>query len=53
LKGPVVVSQSTLEASPSAEVSGLGCVFRPFSAARFNKEAAAIERAELAKALEE
>lgn len=52
LKGPVVVSQATLDTTPN-ETGRPGFVFRPFSASRFNKEAAAVERRDLAKALEE
>jgi chromosome segregation ATPase len=50
LKGPVMVSQATLEsiATPATET---GVVFGPFSAARVNKQAAAEEKAQLADAL--
>jgi chromosome segregation ATPase len=50
LKGPVVVSQATLEpiATPAMET---GVVFGPFSAARLNKQAAAEEKAQLVAAL--
>jgi hypothetical protein len=50
LRGPVIVSEASLEASAvSAET---GVVFGPFSAARINKQAAAEEKARLATALE-
>jgi hypothetical protein len=50
LKGPVVVSEATLQstATPATET---GIVFGPFSAARVNKQAAAEEKARLADAL--
>jgi chromosome segregation ATPase len=50
LKGPVVVSEASLEASP--DIAQAGVVFGPFSAARINKQAAADEKARLAAALE-
>ena len=50
LKGPVTVSQSSLEPSPEA-TSATGVVFGPFSAARLNKTAAAEEKTRLATAL--
>jgi hypothetical protein len=50
LKGPVVVSQATLEAS-SVPATESGVVFGPFSAARLNKQAAADEKARLTTAL--
>lgn len=52
LRGPVVVSKATLDGRPDSTSEISGFVFRPFSAARFNKDAAAIERHELARALE-
>jgi chromosome segregation ATPase len=50
LKGPVVVSEATLQstATPATET---GVVFGPFSAARVNKQAAAEEKARLGDAL--
>lgn len=57
LRGPVVVSQATLEVSPSpllaSNIPTPEFVFRPFSASRFSREAAARERRELANALTE
>lgn len=53
LKGPVLVSQATLEPSEVSSQSASSVVFRPFSAARFNKEAAAAEKAEIVSALAE
>jgi hypothetical protein len=50
LRGPVVVSEASLEAS--AGIAEAGVVFGPFSAARINKQAAAEEKARLAAALE-
>jgi hypothetical protein len=50
LKGPVVVSEASLEAS--AVAADVGVVFGPFSAARVNKQAAAEEKARVAAALE-
>ena len=50
VKGPVLVSQATLDPSAHAVARG-GIVFGPFSAARVNKKAAAEEKARLAEAL--
>jgi chromosome segregation ATPase len=51
LKGPVVVSEATLQ--PSAiPATDAGVVFGPFSAARVNKQAAAEEKARLATMLD-
>ena len=50
LRGPVVVSEESLEAS--AVTAEAGVVFGPFSAARINKQAAAEEKARLAASLE-
>ena len=50
LRGPVVVSEASLEAS--AVTAEAGIVFGPFSAARINKQAAAEEKARLAASLE-
>ena len=50
LKGPVVVSQATLEGSPVSATEN-NVVFGPFSAARFNKQAAAEEKTRLTAAL--
>lgn len=50
LRGPVVVSEASLEAS--AVITDAAVVFGPFSAARVNKQAAAEEKARLAAALE-
>ena len=50
LRGPVVVSEASLEAS--AVTAEAGVVFGPFSAARINKQAAAEEKARLAASLE-
>lgn len=50
LKGPVVVSEATLQAT-TAPVTETGIVFGPFSAARVNKQAALEEKAQLAGAL--
>jgi len=50
LRGPVVVSEASLEASDVTAEAGV--VFGPFSAARINKQAAAEEKARLAASLE-
>lgn len=50
LKGPVLVSQATLEPSTTS-VAGTDVVFGPFSAARVNKKAAAEEKTRLTEAL--
>ncbi|QQO35342.1 hypothetical protein JJC00_06565 [Bradyrhizobium diazoefficiens] len=50
LKGPVVVSEATLQ-STATPLTELGIVFGPFSAARVNKQAALEEKARLADAL--
>jgi len=50
LKGPVIVSEATLQPS-SVAAAQAGIVFGPLSAARVNKQAAAEERAELMAAL--
>lgn len=50
LKGPVLVSEATLQPSTTAAAQA-GVVFGPLSAARVNKQAAAEERAELVAAL--
>jgi hypothetical protein len=50
LKGPVVVSEATLQ-STGTPVTETGIVFGPFSAARVNKQAALEEKARLADAL--
>ena len=50
LRGPVVVSEASLEAS--AVTAEAGVVFGPFSAARINKQAVAEEKARLAASLE-
>lgn len=49
LRGPVLVSQAALDATPDPDRPGI--VFGPLSAARFNKAAAAAEKAALAAAL--
>jgi chromosome segregation ATPase len=50
LKGPVVVSEATLQPSATSAAEA-GVVFGPFSAARFNKQSAAQEKTHIAAAL--
>ncbi|KPF96970.1 hypothetical protein IP86_14625 [Rhodopseudomonas sp. AAP120] len=50
LKGPVVVSEATLQTTATSATE-TGIVFGPFSAARVNKQAAAEEKSRLADAL--
>lgn len=50
LKGPVVVSEATLQATETP-LTETGIVFGPFSAARVNRQAAAEEKTRLADAL--